>query len=109
MKLDVVAVAPFASVTVIDTVDEPVTVGVPEMVPVDELKFRPFTNVPVKANQNAERPPEMTMGSENELSAVPDKPLVGVVNVSASPTATNATVDVVVMEMPERVLVTSTV
>jgi len=47
VKFDVVAVAPFASVTVTDTVDVPETVGVPEIVPVDELKFKPFTNVPV--------------------------------------------------------------
>jgi hypothetical protein len=49
VKSDVVAIAPFASVTLIDTVEEPATVGVPEIVPVEELKFKPFTNVPVNA------------------------------------------------------------
>jgi hypothetical protein len=49
VKFDVDAVAPFASVTVTDTVEEPETVGVPEIVPVEVLKFRPFTNVPVSA------------------------------------------------------------
>jgi hypothetical protein len=49
MKLDVGAVAPFASVTVIDTMEEPETVGVPEIVPVEVLKLSPFTSVPVSA------------------------------------------------------------
>ena len=49
VKSDVDAVAPLASVTVTDTVEEPATVGVPEIVPVEELKFKPFTNVPVSA------------------------------------------------------------
>lgn len=49
VKFDVVAVAPFASVTVIETVDEPVAVGVPEMVPVPAAKLKPLTSVPVSA------------------------------------------------------------
>jgi hypothetical protein len=49
VKFDVVAVAPFASVTVIDTVDEPVAVGVPEIAPVEVLKLKPLTSVPVSA------------------------------------------------------------
>ena len=49
VKLDVDAVAPFASVTLTDTVEEPATVGVPEIVPVEVLKLNPFTNVPVNA------------------------------------------------------------
>jgi hypothetical protein len=49
VKFDVVAVAPFASVTVIDTVDEPIAVGVPEIVPVEVLKLKPLAKVPVSA------------------------------------------------------------
>ena len=49
VKFDVDFVAPFASVTVTDTVEEPATVGVPEIVPVEVLKLRPFTKVPVSA------------------------------------------------------------
>ena len=49
VKSDVDAVAPFASVTVTDTVEEPAIVGVPEMVPVEVAKLKPLTNVPVSA------------------------------------------------------------
>ena len=49
VKFEVDEVAPFASVTVIDTMEDPETVGVPEIVPVEVLKFSPFTNVPVSA------------------------------------------------------------
>ena len=49
VKSDVDAVAPFASVTVTDTVEEPATVGVPEMVPVAVAKLKPLTSVPVSA------------------------------------------------------------
>jgi hypothetical protein len=49
VKFDVDAVAPFASVTVTDTVEEPATVGVPEIVPVEVAKLKPSTNSPVNA------------------------------------------------------------
>jgi hypothetical protein len=49
VKSDVEAVAPFASVTVTDTVEEPATVGVPEIVPVEVAKLKPSTNSPVNA------------------------------------------------------------
>ena len=49
VKFDVDVVAPFASVTLTDTVEEPATVGVPEIVPVEVLRLKPFTNVPVNA------------------------------------------------------------
>jgi hypothetical protein len=49
VKSDVDAVAPFASVTVTDTVEEPATVGVPEIVPVEVAKLKPSTNSPVNA------------------------------------------------------------
>ena len=49
VKLEVEAVAEFTSVTVIDTVEEPVTLGVPEIVPVEVSKLRPSINVPVSA------------------------------------------------------------
>jgi hypothetical protein len=83
VKFDVVAVALFASVTVTDTVEEPATVGVPEIVPAEELKLKPFTNVPVSAYVNEARPPVPGTPSENELLAVPDNPVVGVVIVRA--------------------------
>ena len=49
VKFDVATETPFASVTAIDTVDEPVAEGVPEIVPVDVLMLNPATNVPVSA------------------------------------------------------------
>ena len=49
VKFDVDAVTPFASVTATDTVDEPVAVGVPEIIPVEVLMLSPATNVPVNA------------------------------------------------------------
>jgi hypothetical protein len=49
VKFDVVAVALFASVTLTDTVEEPATNGVPEMVPVEVAKLKPLTSVPVSA------------------------------------------------------------
>jgi hypothetical protein len=49
VKSDVDAVAPFASVTVTDTVEVPATVGVPEIVPVEVAKLKPSINVPVSA------------------------------------------------------------
>ena len=49
VKSDVDATALFTSVTVTDTVEEPATVGVPEIVPVEVLKLKPLTNVPVSA------------------------------------------------------------
>ena len=49
VKFEVVAIAPFASVTVTDTVEEPAIVGVPEMVPVEVAKLKPLTSVPVSA------------------------------------------------------------
>ena len=57
VKFDVEAVAPVASVTLTDTVEEPATVGVPEIVPVAVAKLKPFTNVPVNAYVNEARPP----------------------------------------------------
>ena len=49
VKLEVDAVTPFASVTATDIVDEPVAVGVPEIIPVEVLMLSPATNVPVNA------------------------------------------------------------
>ena len=49
VKSEVDAVALFTSVTVTDTVEEPAIVGVPEIVPVEVLKLKPLTNVPVSA------------------------------------------------------------
>jgi len=95
VKFDVVAVAPFASVTVTDTVEDPETVGVPEIVPVEELKLRPFTKVPVNAYVSEARPPIAGPANENALFAIPDKPVVGVAIVNASATVNVATDDVV--------------
>jgi hypothetical protein len=47
VKFEVVAVAPFASVTVTDTVEVPASVGVPVIAPVEVLKLNPLTSVPV--------------------------------------------------------------
>jgi hypothetical protein len=49
VKFEVVAIAPFASVTLTDTVEDPATVGVPEIVPVEVAKLKPLTSVPVSA------------------------------------------------------------
>ena len=49
VKFDVDAVAPFASVTETDTVDEPIAEGVPEISPVEVLILSPATNAPVNA------------------------------------------------------------
>ena len=95
MKFDVVAVAPFASVTVTDTVEEPAAVGVPEIVPVEELKLRPFTNEPVNEYVNEARPPVPGTGSENALFAVPDKPTAGV-PIDRAPATVKATAEGVV-------------
>jgi len=103
VKFDVDAVAPFASVTVTDTVENPETVGVPEIVPVEELKFKPLTNVPVNEYVNEARPPEPGTASENALFAVPDKPVEGVTIVRAVATvnvAAEEVVDVVEIELP---------
>jgi hypothetical protein len=47
VKFDVMAVAPFASVTLTATVEDPATVGVPEIVPVEVARLKPLINVPV--------------------------------------------------------------
>jgi hypothetical protein len=83
VKFDVDAVAPFTSVTVTDTVEEPATVGIPEIVPVEVLKLSPSTNVPVSAYVNAERPPVPGTAREKALFAVPERPVVGVAIVRA--------------------------
>ena len=83
VKFDVEAVAEFTSVTVTDTVEEPASVGVPEIVPVEVLKLRPSTNVPVREYVNAARPPAAGTGREKALSAVPNRPVIGVAMVSA--------------------------
>jgi hypothetical protein len=49
VKFDVDAIAPFASVTETDTVDEPIAEGVPEISPVEVLILSPATNAPVNA------------------------------------------------------------
>ena len=95
VKSEVVAVALFASVTLTDTVEEPATNGVPEIVPVAVAKLRPLTNVPVKAYVSAVRPPDPATTNENALFAVPDKPVVGVAIDKALATARVAAEEVV--------------
>jgi hypothetical protein len=95
VKFDVVAVAPFASVTVTDTIEEPATVGVPEIVPVEVLRLKPSINVPVSAYVREARPPEPGTSREKLLIAVPDRPVVGVAIVSAVATVRVAADDVV--------------
>jgi hypothetical protein len=94
-KFVVEAVAPFASVTVTDNVDMPLTVGVPEMVPDEVLKLRPFTNVPVSEYANVVRPPVAGTEREKELSAVPDNPVMGVA-IDNAPATDRVAVDEVV-------------
>ena len=67
VKFEVVAVALFASVTLTETVEDPATVGVPEIVPVEVAKFKPLTSVPVSAYVNEARPPAPATTKENEL------------------------------------------
>ena len=100
MKFDVVADAPFASVTVTDTVEEPATVGVPEIVPVELLMVKPLTKVPVNEYTRATRPPEPATASEKALFAVPDKPVVGVAIVRAPATVKVAVVEVLEVATP---------
>jgi hypothetical protein len=109
VKLDVVAVAPFASVTLTDTGEEPATVGVPEIVPVEELRFKPFTKVPVNEYVNEARPPAPGTASENALFAVPNRPVEGV-GIDRAPATVNATAEEVVdaAALPLALLVTLT-
>jgi hypothetical protein len=93
-KLDVEAVALFASVTVTATVEEPETVGVPEMVPDEVFKLSPLTNVPVNEYVSAARPPVAATEREKELSAVPVNPAIGAVIDNALATDKVAVVEV---------------
>ena len=95
VKSDVDVIAPFASVTLTDTVEEPATVGVPEIVPVEVLKLKPFTKVPVNAYVKDARPPEPGTAREKPLFAVPERPVVGVAIVRAVATVRVAADDVV--------------
>ena len=95
VKFDVDAVAPFASVTVTDTVEVPATVGVPEIVPVEVAKLKPSINVPVNKYVKEVRPPEPGTARENALFAVPERPVVGVAIVRAVATARVAADEVV--------------
>jgi len=103
------AVAPFASVTVTEIAELPIAVGVPEMVPVEVLNSRPLTNVPVSAYVKLLRPPAAGTARENALCADPPSPVTGVAIDSAPATVSVAALEEVEMEMPARVLVTSTV
>jgi hypothetical protein len=83
VKFDVVAIALFTSVTVTDNVEEPATVGVPEIVPVAVEKFKPSTSSPVSEYVRVARPPAPGTVREKELFAVPTRPVVGVAIVRA--------------------------
>ena len=109
VKFDVDAVAPFASVTETDTVDEPAIVGVPEIVPVEVFKLRPFTNVPVREYVNVDRPPVAGTEREKALFAVPNNPVEGDA-IDIAPTTVNvAEVEVLDEKTPLlKVLVTTT-
>ena len=110
VKFEVVAVAPFASVTDTDTVDEPVAVGVPEMVPVELLRLKPLTKVPVNEYAREARPPEPATANEKALCAVPDKPVVGVAILNALATVSVAADEVTEVATPLlSVFVTTTV
>lgn len=109
VKFDVVVVALFASVTLTDTVEDPATVGVPEIVPVEVAKLKPLTSVPVNAYVSDVRPPDPAITSEKALFAVPDKPVVGVA-IESSPATVKATAEEVVevATFPLALLVTLT-
>jgi hypothetical protein len=110
VKFDVDAVAPFASVTVTDTVEEPATVGVPEIVPVAVAKLNPSTNVPVNEYVREVRPPEPGTARVKALFAVPDKPSGGVAIDKAPATVSVAVVEVLDVATPLlMVLVTTAV
>ena len=109
VKVFVDAVAPFASVTVTESAELPIAVGVPEMVPVEVLNRSPLTNVPVSAYVKLLRPPDPGTASENALCAVPASPVTGVAIDSALAIVSVAALDVVEIEIPARVLMTSTV
>ena len=83
VKFDVDAVAPFASVTVTDTVAVVATVGVPEIVPVEASILSPFCNVPFSVYVRGERPPAPGTAREKALSPVLFRPVVGVAIVRA--------------------------
>ena len=100
VKFDVVAVAPFASVTVIDTVEDPAIVGVPETVPVEVAKLKPLTNVPVNVYVSAARPPAPGITIDKALFAVPDNPVAGVTIVRAPATVKVAVVEVLELATP---------
>ena len=106
MKLEVEAVAPFASVTVTDTFEVPVSVGVPEMMPVDALRLSPLTSVPVSTYVKAVRPPVAATDSEYELPAVPVNPMEGVEILNDEATVNVAALEVVDIATPFNVLKT---
>jgi hypothetical protein len=108
VKFDVVAVAPFASVTLTDTAEPPTTVGVPEIVPVEASMLRPFTNVPFSAYVRGARPPAPGTARENALSPVLSIPVVGVAIVRLVATVT-VKFDVVAVAPFASVTVTDTV
>lgn len=95
VKFDVDAVAPFASVTVTDTVKAPPAVGVPEIVPVEALRLKPLANVPVSAYVRGARPPAPGTAREKALNPVLLRPVTGVAMVRALATARVAAVEVV--------------
>jgi hypothetical protein len=103
VKLDVVEVAPSASVTVTDTVDDPVAVGVPEMVPVVELILKPATSAPFNEYANGLRPPVADTASENALAPELVNPVVGAEMAGPTGTVRVAVAELVATLIPERV------
>jgi hypothetical protein len=79
VKLEVTAVAPDESVTVTAMVDDPASVGVPEITPVDEFNDKPPGRLPaVTLKLFPPGPPEVPTVRENDSSNVPDNPDDGV-------------------------------
>lgn len=108
MKLEVEAVDPPASVTVTETVEEPATVGAPEIVPVVVSKLRPLTKDPVNAYVRGADPPEPGTNKENALFAVPESPVEGVVIVNGEATVNTASPEKRETDIPFKILRTST-
>ena len=103
MKFAVVEFAPSASVTVTDTVDVPVAVGVPEMVPVVELRLKPATRVPFNEYANGLRPPVAGTASENAFDPELVNPVVGAEMAGPTGMARLAVAELVATLIPERV------
>jgi hypothetical protein len=105
---DVDAVAPLASVTVAVIANVPDWVGVPDSTP-PELKVIPLGTTLAVENVCGANPPDAERVKEYAEFTVADKPLDGVVMLSAEAIVNVAADEVAVAVVPFKVLVTTTV